>query len=227
MREPTVASLMTREVVTAEPATPFKDLVARLTEGAFSALPVVDADGRPVGVVSEADLIPKEEYRGGTEDAPSLFAGRDTRHRWQQAHGTTAADVMTSPVITAGPDEAASAAAHRLAVEGVRRLFVVDADGRLAGVLSRRDLLRVFLRTDDQIERQVATQVLQRTLWLEPTAVDVAVADGVVTLTGHLERRSEVEIAVRLTRALPGVVAVVGELTHSWDDTDAGYRVGG
>ena len=115
-------------------------------------------------------------------------------NRWHQARGGTAGEVMTSPVITTGPDEPASAAAHLLAKTGVRRLFVVDGDGRLVDVLFRRDLLRVFLRGDDELRRQVRAEVLGRTLWLDPSAVEVEVADGVVTLRGHVERRSEVDI---------------------------------
>lgn len=226
MREPDVVSLMTREVVKVDGGTPFKEVVAILADGAFSAVPVVDTDGRPVGVVSEADLLPKEEYRGGTEPGPSVFARRDTRQRWRQAHGTTAADVMTTPVITIGPDEPASAAARKLAVEGVRRLFVVDADGRLVGVLSRRDLLKVFLRGDEELRRTIIRDVMQRTLWVKPTAVEVEVVDGVVTLRGTIERRSEADIARRLTQAMPGVVDVHDHLSYSWDDTDTSHRIG-
>lgn len=226
MREPDVASLMTREVVKVDVGTPFKEVVAILADGAFSAVPVVDADGRPVGVVSEADLLPKEEYRGGTEPGPSVLARRDTRQRWRQAHGTTAADVMTAPVITIGPDEPASAAARELAVEGVRRLFVVDTDGRLLGVLSRRDLLKVFLRGDEELRRTIVRDVLQRTLWVKPTAVEVEVVDGVVTLRGTIDRRSEADIARRLTQAMPGVVDVHDHLSYSWDDTDTSHRIG-
>ncbi|TQM78917.1 CBS domain protein [Saccharothrix saharensis] len=226
MREPEVASLMTREVVKIRIGTPFKEIAAVLTDGAFSAVPVVDTDDRPIGVVSEADLLPKEEYRGGTEPGPSAFARRETKQRWRQAHGVTAADVMTTPVTTIGPDEPASAAAHKLAVEGVRRLFVVDTDGRLVGVLSRRDLLKVFLRSDEDLRRTVVHEVLQRTLWVEPTAVEVEVVDGVVTLRGNVERRSEADIAYRLTLAVPGVVDVHNHLSHGWDDTDTSYRIG-
>ncbi|MFE2756974.1 CBS domain-containing protein [Actinosynnema sp. NPDC059335] len=225
MREPDVASLMTRVVVGARPGTPFKEVAAMVTDGAFSAVPVLDTDGRPIGVVSEADLLPKEEYRGGTEPGPSVLAGRGAKQRWRQAHGVTAADVMTTPVATIGPDEPASAAARELAARNVRRLFVVDTGGRLVGVLSRRDLLRVFLRTDEELRREVADRVVRRALWLDPAAVTVEVVDGVVTLRGHVERRSEADIAVRLTRAMPGVVQVTDDLSYDWDD-NTGHRVG-
>jgi CBS domain-containing protein len=134
--------------------------------------------------------------------------------------------VMTTPVVTIGPDAPVSTAAHELAVEGVRRLFVVDADGRLLGVLSRRDLLKVFLRSDEDLRRTVVHEVLQRTLWVKPTAVEVEVVDRVVTLRGTIERRSEVDIAYCLTRAMPGVVDVHDHLSYGWDDTDTSHRVG-
>ncbi|GAA0250237.1 CBS domain-containing protein [Saccharothrix mutabilis subsp. mutabilis] len=224
MRDPTAASLMTREVVTARPDTPFKDLVELLTGRGLSAVPVVDDDGRPVGVVSEADLVAKEEYKRGGE--PALFAGRATRRRRHKAEGATAAEVMTSPVVTIAPDAPISAAARELATAGVRRLFVVDERGRLAGVLARRDVLKAFLVDDESLRAEILRTVFQRVLWLEPAGVDVRVDRGVVTLGGKLERRSEVRMAEHVTRVLPAVVNVVNNLTYDWDDTVTDHHVG-
>lgn len=218
MREPTVASLMTREVITADVGTSFKDVVKLLEDNAISAVPVLDG-GYPVGVVSEADLLPKEEFRGGTEDAPGVFAGRAVKHRWEQASGLTARDVMTSPAKTVSPDTAASAAARELAVAGVRRLFVMDSDGALVGVLSRRDLLKLFLREDDELRTEIREEIFGRTLWTDPDTIDVEVAGGVVAMQGQLERQSEVEIAEHLVRAMPGVVDVRNSLQAGWNDT--------
>lgn len=100
----------------------------------------------------------------------------------------------------------------------VERLPVVDEEGALVGILSRRDLLRVFLRTDDEIRQDVLQEVFLNTLWLAPHTVETAVKDGVVTLTGRLERRSEIPIAVEATRRLDGVVDVVDRLSHHIDD---------
>jgi CBS domain-containing protein len=218
MREPTVASLMTREVITADVGSSFKDVVKLLEDNAISAVPVLDG-GYPVGVVSEADLLPKEEFRGGTEEAPGVFAGRAVKHRWEQASGLTAQDVMTSPVKTVQPDTAASAAARELATEGLRRLFVMDSDGALVGVLSRRDLLKLFLREDDELRTEIREEILGRMLWVDPDTIDVEVSGGVVTMQGPLERRSEAEIAEHLVRALPGVVDVHNRLQAEWNDT--------
>jgi CBS domain-containing protein len=218
MREPTAASLMTREVITADVESSFKELVRLLEENKISAVPVLDG-GHPVGVVSEADLMPKEEFRGGTGDAPGVFAGRATKHRWEQAGGVTARDVMTSPVKSIPPDLAASAAARELAAAGVRRLFVTDSDGALVGVLSRRDLLKLFVRDDEELRTTIRDEIFGRTLWVDPDSLYVAVTDGVVTVQGQLERQSEVEIAEHLVRALPGVVDVHNHLRAGWNDT--------
>ncbi|GGU50546.1 CBS domain-containing protein [Lentzea flava] len=218
MREPTVSSLMTREVITADVGASFKELVQLLEDNGISAVPILDG-GYPVGVVSEADLMPKEEYRGGTTEAPGLFAGRAEKHRFEQSGGVTARDVMTSPVKSIAPDTTASAAARELASSGVRRLFVMDSDGALVGVLSRRDLLKLFLRDDEELRTVIRDEIFGRMLWVDPFSVDVEVAEGVVTLNGDLERQSEVEIAEHLVRSLPGVVDVHNRLRPSWNDT--------
>jgi CBS domain-containing protein len=224
MRDPIAASLMTREVVTAKPDTPFKDLVELLTGRGLSAVPVVDDDGRPVGVVSEADLVAKAEHKH--DEVPPLFAGRAARQRRRKARGTTAAEVMTSPVIAVPGDAPVGVVAHELAAAGVRRLFVVDGEGRLVGVLARRDVLKVFLLDDPVLREEVLRTVFQRVLWLEPAGVDVSVDNGVVTLRGKLDRRSEVRMAEHLTHAIPAVVDVVNELTYGWDDTVPDHHIG-
>ncbi|MFE2752296.1 CBS domain-containing protein [Actinosynnema sp. NPDC059335] len=216
MRDPTVASLMTREIVTAEPDTPFKHLARLLTGHGISAVPIVDADGRPVGVVSEADLLTKQEH---PHDARrSWLSGPGAGHRRRKAEGTTAADVMTSRVVTTTTGTPISTAAHELRSAGVRRLFVVDQDGRLVGVLARRDALKAFTIDDEVLREEILRTVFERVLWLEPIGVDVRVEHGVVTLRGMLDRRSDVVTAERVTRVMPGVVDVRSELTYAWDD---------
>ena len=218
MREPTVSSLMTREVISADVESSFKELVQLLEDNKISAVPVLDG-GYPVGVVSEADLMPKEEFRGGTEDAPGFFAGRDARQRWEKAAGLTARDVMTSPLRSVSPETTASAAARELAEAGVRRLFVMDGDGALVGVLSRRDLLKLFVREDDELRTTIRDEIFGRTLWVDPDTIDVEVTNGVVTLQGRLERQSEIDIAGHLVRSLPGVVDLQNRLQREWNDT--------
>lgn len=219
MRSPTVSSVMTEDVISIQPQTAFKEIVELLTARRISAVPVVDGTGVPVGVVSEADLISKEEFDGGTDPMPLL--NRAGRQRWRQSTGLTAADVMNRNVLTIAATETVAMAARKLAKSGVRRLFVVDATGRLVGVVSRRDLLKVYLRSDEQLTHEIKANVLAGALWIDEDLVDVSVANGVVTLTGTLPRRSEVDMAMRLSQAQPGVVGVVGDLRYEFDDLAA------
>lgn len=117
----TVASVMTRRVVTIVPEMPVRELVTVMAACGHSALPVVDSCGLPLGVVSEADLV----------------LGRE---RWVLAQGRYAAEVMSAPVRAVHTGEPVSFVAGVLATTGLRRLFVTDWDGRLVGVVSRHDL---------------------------------------------------------------------------------------
>lgn len=219
MRSPTVSSVMTPDVITIGPDTPFKAVVELLNRHHISAVPVIDDEDRPIGVVSEADLISKEEFDGGTDPVP-LLAGPARRRRRHQAGGRIAADIMHTDVHTIGPTETVATAAGRLASAGVRRLFVVDEAGRLVGVVSRRDLLTIYLRNDEQLADEIRGNVLQAALWID-SGVQVAVSDGVVTLSGTLPRRSETNIVARLTQTQPGVVGVVNDLRFEFDDLAA------
>lgn len=218
MREPTVASVMTRPVITASPDLSFKDLVILLTGKGISAVPVVDVHGRPLGVVSEADALAKQEFHGGA-DPLSWLAGPRKRARRRKAAGVTAADLMTTPVVTIGVDEPVAAAARRLAEKRLRRLFVVDAGGRLVGVVSRHDILGTFLRADNEIRTDIEERVLRHGMWVIPGTVDVQVTNGVATLDGTLEHRSAVDVAAQLTQAVTGVVGVHNNLRYVVDDT--------
>jgi CBS domain-containing protein len=124
---------------------------------------------------------------------------------------------MTVPVRAVEARESVSFAARELNRRGVRRLFVID-HGRLVGVVSQRDLLKVFLRSDEEIRVDVEREVFQRVLWADPSAVTVSVDRGVVILAGQLDRRSEVEIAGRLTPTIPGVIEVRNRIEHAWND---------
>lgn len=212
MRELTVATVMTKDPVTVAPDAQFKDIVEVLDRHRISAVPVVGGDGVPIGVVSETDLTRSQETT-----SPSLPDGRQTRHDSHKATADQAVDLMSVPVLAVDASESVSFAARELNRRGVRRLFVLD-HGRLVGVLSRRDLLKVFLRSDDEIRIDIEREVFQRVLWADMSAVTVSVDHGAATLLGQLERRSEVEIAGRLTATIPGVVDVRNRLDHAWDD---------
>ncbi|HWD77984.1 MAG TPA: CBS domain-containing protein [Kribbella sp.] len=212
MRGPLVSDLMSRPVVSAGPEASFKELVALLAEHAIAAIPVVDEHRRPIGVVGEADLLARH--------------GRDARQGrgfwrlrvWTKAQGLTARELMTRRVPTVAKDEPLAVAARRLVETNLRCLYVVNGAGHLVGVLARRDVLRAFLRPDEEIKETVEREVLQRSIWADSSTVVVRVDDGVVTLSGVIDRRSEVERAGRLTEFLPGVVAVRNRLKYTQDD---------
>ena len=130
----------------------------------------------------------------------------DRRTARAKAAGDTAAELMTAPAVTVGPEVSVAEAAKLLDRHGIKRLPVVDDAGRLLGIASRADLLKVFLRSDEDIHREVREDVLLHTMWLDPDRFTVDVRDGVVTLAGPLEFRSLIPIAVRLVHGVDGVV---------------------
>jgi CBS domain-containing protein len=210
---------MTRRVTTVQVGAPFKDVARLLAEHKISAVPVLDGDGQLVGIVSEADLLRKEQYHEDALPTRRRFGSRRERVPRAKALGDFAGDVMTAPAITIGPEATVVEAAKLMIEQNVKRLPVVDADGCLIGIVSRADLLWVFLRPDDEIAEEIRHEVFARTLLQEPTYT-VAVTDGIVTLSGKLDRRSSVEIAERLVRAVDGVVDVVNGLTYQLDDSE-------
>ncbi|MDC0765393.1 CBS domain-containing protein [Streptomyces sp. HD] len=216
MRHRTVGELMTTDVVSVRRDEAFTDIAKLLAEHGITAVPVVDDGGRPVGVVSEADLLRKE---AGRLDAagllPALHPQPDARDK---SEATTAQGLMTSPAVTARPEWTVVEAARAMEQGGVKRLPVVDGAGQLIGVISRADLLRVFLRGDRAIREEITGDVLIRTLGIPPGDVTVHVVDSRVTLRGTVERGSTVPVAVRLCRAVDGVVSVAEELEYRVDD---------
>ncbi|GAA1244193.1 CBS domain-containing protein [Streptomyces aureus] len=216
----TVQDLMSHAVVHARSDTPFKAVAAMLTGNDITAVPVVDDRNCPIGMVSEADLLRHEAVLpdpGG--HAPAQRLGPRDRGR---AEADTAGGLMSAPVITARPQWTIVEAARAMDRHKVKRLPVVDETGQLIGIVSRSDLLRVFLRRDTAIGEEITLDVLQRTLRVGPGAVDVTVADGVVTLRGKVGSKSLIPIAIRLCRAVDGVVTVHDELGFDVDDSEAG-----
>ncbi|MDX3451688.1 CBS domain-containing protein [Streptomyces sp. ME02-8801-2C] len=222
MKHNKVGSVMTTDVVRAEYGTPFKEVARLLATHRISGLPVVDEDDKVIGVISETDLVARQ---AATPDpyAPRrrfTFPGltRGTRRQAAKVRARTAGRLMTAPPVTAHADDTIVEAARTMAQHQVERLPVLDEADRLVGIVTRRDLLQVFLRPDEEIRDEVIEDVLVRTLWLAPRSIDVSVVQGVVTLTGHMERKSETEIASSMTRRVDGVVGVVDELTYRLDD---------
>jgi CBS domain-containing protein len=207
---------MTRTVVSVNAFTPFKDIVRRMHEFRVSAVPVVDEDDKLLGLVSEGDLILKEDPE--LEGEPHLFEGVHRRHDRSKAAGLLASEVMTAPAITIGPDASLGEAARLMHHRAVKRLPVVDEDGTVLGIVSRPDLLKVFLREDAEIAREIRDDVVRRTLWIDPDTIRVVVRDGVVTMEGQVERHSLIPVIERLVLSTEGVVAFENHLSYMTDD---------
>jgi CBS domain-containing protein len=213
----TVDSVMTAEVVAVRPLTPFRDMVRLLEQHRISALPVVDDAGQVVGIVSEADLLVKEGYPHGAEDAGSLDAIH-YRRRLGKATGTTAAEVMAAPVTTVAARTTVVDAARLMVLQGIKRLPVVDEQGKLVGIVTRADLLKVFLRPDPAIGWEVEHDIVGDHFGFAPGTIQVQVRGGVVSLRGEMERRSQVPALIRQVQAVEGVVEVDAQLTWRIND---------
>ncbi|MDQ1050979.1 CBS domain-containing protein [Streptomyces sp. V4I2] len=222
MKHRKVSTVMTSEVVRVAATTPFKEVAALLAEHRISGLPVVDEDEKVVGVISETDLMlrqAQQEEPGHQRPKWRPRLTRAARRTDAKARARTAEQLMSSPAITVRADDSIAGAARTMAGHRVERLPVLDEEDRLAGIVTRRDLLQVFLRPDEDIRAEIVDEVLVRALWLAPQTIGVTVTDGVVTLDGQLERASEVPIVVNMSGQVDGVVAVVDHLTHRYDDT--------
>lgn len=218
MKTWTVDDVMTTEVVSVEPAASYRQLVDLLIAHRLSAVPVVDDTRRVIGIVSEADLLRKIEYAGDEE--PRMFDAPRRRADRAKAAAGTAAELMSAPPVVVRCGSTIAAAARHLDKKRVKRLPVVDDDNRLAGIVTRGDLLKIHLRTDDEILLDVQAGVLDALLADEADAITLTVQDGIVTVAGKTDRRSAADLAIRLIRQVPGVIDVISRLEYSFDDTE-------
>jgi CBS-domain-containing membrane protein len=222
----TVSDVMTRSVVSVDAFTPFKEIVRRMQERRVSAVPVVDEDGCVLGVVSEADLLLKEDP--DLEGGPKVFEGVHRRRDRARAAGLVASELMSAPAITVAATATIGDAARLMHRREVKRLPVVDAsDGRIVGIVSRADLLKVFLRSDEDIAHEIREDVIRRTLWIDPATIRIVVRSGIVTAEGQVERRSLIAVLERLVLATEGVVAFESRLGYAADDITPPFDVSG
>ena len=219
-----VADVMSKVVITATPETPFKAIVRLLEDNRIGAMPVITPDARVVGIVSESDLLLKES--GPDESGLALFGRRQRRTERDKAEAVIARDLMTAPAVTIGSRASLPEAARVMQSNRVKHLPVVDSE-RLVGIVSRGDLLKVFLRSDSEIRAEIIGDLMERTLWMDPARVKVRVESGNVGFDGVLDRRSDIGILCALTSRLDGVVSVTSDLVFEWDDSKrAPARVG-
>jgi CBS domain-containing protein len=204
-----VRDVMTTSVVTVDRITPYKEIAHLLAKHEISGVPVLTMGRHVAGVVSEGDLLAARDR--------NPMAGHGLRHRLasrKQHQSRTAEQLMTSPAVTTYPDATIAGAARLMNAHHLRRLPVVDPNGKLVGLVSRRDLLSVFLRPDSDIARQVG-EILTELLPGGPTGIEVAVRNGVVILTGQPELEVEddlIPVAERLAWDVDGVVDVVNKV---------------
>jgi CBS domain-containing protein len=200
-----VKEVMTSEVICLAPDTPFKECVDMIRVHRIGALPVVDESGRLLGIVSESDLLRKEERS----------TGRDER----RSTARTASDAMTRTVITSTQESSLAEAARLMHRAAIRHLPITDAEGRLVGIVSRADLLKVFLRSDESIRREIAEVLLPRAFGIPCGGLEVEVRDGVVHIGGEVESSGTAQLIVAFIDRIEGVVGVESVVGYRQDDS--------
>ena len=219
-----VGDVMTTSVVTVDRITPYQEIDRLLTEHRISGMPVLKMGREVVGVVSEADLLAAEDETSRRARMASSIGQHRLLHKAPPG-SLTAGTLMTSPAITIGPDATIPAAARLMNTHHIRRLPVVDESGKLIGVVSRRDLLSVFLRSDAEISHDVR-QVLEEIPLEDPKEIAVTLHHGVVTLAGSIRREPGdghdlIPLLLRLVWDIDGVVDVVNRLGETKEATPA------
>jgi len=207
----TVKDVMTSRVIWVKKAASFREIASALREHKVSAFPVVDAVGKVIGVVSEADLLTKEALYG---EEPGVIEGILHHRDQEKARGVTAGELMTAPPITIRPDDSVQSAARLMYTRKVKRLPVVDASNHLVGIVSRSDLLAVFDRTDAEIRKEILTELLAKEFTVNPDDYTVTVKGGIVTVKGKPETGEVGRELVGRIRHVQGVVAVRDRLTY-------------
>jgi CBS-domain-containing membrane protein len=214
-----VKDVMTTDVVSVRESAEYKDIVSVLRELHVSALPVLDEGDHLVGVVSEADLLLKEV---GQQALGGYLISSGRRGEQAKAAGVTAAELMTTPAVTIGPDGSLADAARLMHDRHVKRLPVVDQAGRLVGIVSRVDLLSVFDRPDSEIRAAVLTDIIEGDFALDPDTFNVHVTSGIVTITGQVQTQALARQLLGALRHAQGVVGVRSRLRFPPPDPSAG-----
>ena len=213
----TISAVMTRRVVTASPETTFKEAVDLLKRNRVSGLPVVDSTGKLVGVVSEADLLNKAEKR-----EPDAYVLESRRHRLDRSRAAAldVASAMSREVTSVRANSPIALAAREMHLRGFKRLPVVDDDGRLVGIVSRSDLLKVFLRSDNELRAEIGRILdhAQRT-W-GGSGFDAKVSGGIVDLTGTFRSKNELEATLRAVGGIDGVVGIRNRMVSETDGAE-------
>jgi CBS domain-containing protein len=212
----TVKDVMSTHVIAVREIASFKEIATRLREQRVSAFPVIDQDDRVIGVVSEADLLTKEALEG---TVPRTLQGLARQHVRSQVNAVTAADLMTTPAVTIGPDDPVTDAARLMYNKRVKRLPVTNNDGRLIGIVTRSDVLSVYSRPDAEIQREITQDRAPGALLRDPDRFTVTVKDGIVTIEGTPETAMAGHDIIDAIRHMEGVVTVRDRLSYPSDPT--------
>jgi CBS domain-containing protein len=207
----TVKDVMSTHIVAVRKHATYKEMATRLREMHVSAFPVLDDEDKVIGVVSESDLLAKEALG---DRIPGVFGGMMRSREQAKAEGITAGDLMTAPPVTASPDDTVAHAARLMYGRRVKRLPVVDGDGRLVGIVTRSDVLSVYNKADDDIRRDITDNVILNEFLCDPARFTVTVKDGIVTLEGTPETAAVGHDIVDAAKHADGVVAVRDRLTY-------------
>ena len=210
----TVRDVMSTHVIAARESATYKELAAMLHDQRVSAFPVVDDDNKVIGIVSETDLLAKEALEGTVPGTVRLLPHQRERSR---VDAVTAAELMTRPAVTIGPDEPVSHAARLMYNKRVKRLPVISDDGTLIGIVSRSDVLTVYNKPDAEIRDEVTNDLIPGTAASVPSAFTVTVTDGIVTIAGTPQTTQAGHDIVDAVRHMEGVVAVRDRLSYPPD----------
>jgi CBS-domain-containing membrane protein len=210
----TVKDVMSTHVIAVRRSAQYKEMAAMLHSQRLSAFPVIDDDNKVIGVVSETDLLTKEALEGSV---PRTVQGMTRQRVRSQVNGITAADLMTKPAVTIGPDQTVTDAARLMYNRRVKRLPVVNGDGTLIGIVTRSDVLSVYSKPDPQIRSEITEDLILGTFRRDPARFAVTVKDGIVTVEGTPETTQVGLDIIDAVRHMEGVVAVRDRLTYPAD----------
>jgi CBS-domain-containing membrane protein len=210
----TVKDVMSTHVIAVRQRAGYKEMAAMLRDQRVSAFPVIDDDNKVIGVVSETDLLAKEALEG---TVPGTLQSLPRQHVRSQVNGVTAAELMTKPAVTIGPDKPVTDAARLMFNMRVKRLPVVSDDGTLIGIVTRSDVLSVYSRPDAQIQHQVIQDLILGRFLYDPDRFAVTVKDGIVTIEGTPETSRVGLDIIDAIRHMEGVVAVRDRLSYPMD----------
>ena len=211
----TVSDVMTRQLITASPETTFHEAVRLLEDNRISGFPVIDGEGKLVGIVSEADLLNKAEKR-----EPDAYVLESRRHRLDRSRATAldVASAMSREIVTVHPDSPIALAAREMHTRGFKRLPVVDSEGRLVGIVSRGDVLKVFLRSDAELGAEIRGILDQAERTFGGSRLAAKVTEGVVDLDGSMRSKNQVDATVRAVAAVDGVIGIYSRIAYETND---------